>query len=375
MPLHTLAVAAQLTGSAVLALLFLPLGRHDRRSYLRIWVWAWVAQALAGVVLLVLDPSWSAAPFVRALHLWLAGAHGILVLAAAQSYARGGSLSRTHATGVVLVGVLAIAGALLASPSAPMIGREMFLLGGLYLLAAAILWPLRDASTVGLTVTIAALASVGVLDVIHGFISLGVFGPAATFAATAPVQVFLLQGVAAFAVALTVLDGAQFALSATGVELAQAQQRLRTLAQTDPLTGSFTRGVFRELVDDLRVDGMIQAGTVLLIDVDHLKRINAREGPAAGDAVIRGVADAIRTRTRASDLVVRWGSDEFVVVLPGASFVEGEARRAQISAAVAEVGLAATAGIAAYGPAKDIVEAVAEAERSLQARKAERAPE
>lgn len=362
-----------MTGSVALALLFPSLARHDRRPYLRIWTWAWVAQALAGLVVLLLDPGWAIAPFVRAFHLWLAGAHGILVLAAARSYARGGTLSKTHATALVLVGVLAIGGAFWAAPSAPMVGREMFLLGGLYLLAAAVLWPLRDASTVGLTVTIAALASVGILDIVQGFISLGVFGPAAIFAATAPAQVLLIQGVAAFSVALTVLDGAQFALSATGAELAQAQQRLRTLAQTDTLTGCYNRGVFRELVDDLRVDGMIQAGMVLLVDVDSLKRINAQEGPAAGDAVIRGVADAIRSRTRASDLVVRWGSDEFVVVLPGASFVEGEARRAQISAAVAEVGLAVTAGIAAYGPARDIVEAVAEADRSLHLRKAERA--
>jgi len=374
--LTVLSAAGQLTVCLALCLLFLPLARHDRRPYLRLWAAAWGAQALADAALLVLlgglDPRSAAGRSVIGLCLWLAGAHGILVLAAARSYARGGSLSRTHIAGLALLVAWAVAGPLSAAGPPTLLGRELFLLGALYLAASGTLWPLRESTTVGLNVAMAALAIAGLVFVVDGLASGAAFGLPAILVATAPGQGLVLQVVVAFGVFLAVLEGAQFALSATNADLSQAQQRLRTLAQTDPLTGCSNRRVFRELVNDLRADETVQAGTVLLLDVDGLKLINEQEGPAAGDAVIRGVADAIRSRTRPSDLLVRWGGDEFVVVLPGVSFVEGEARRAQIAAAVVETGLSATAGIAAYGPGKDIVQAVADADRSLQERKSQR---
>jgi diguanylate cyclase (GGDEF)-like protein len=56
--------------------------------------------------------------------------------------------------------------------------------------------------------------------------------------------------------------------------------------------------------------------SLLLIDVDGLKRINDSEGHAAGDRVIRGVANAISAGLRETDLGARWGGDEFAIVAP-----------------------------------------------------------
>jgi putative two-component system response regulator len=86
------------------------------------------------------------------------------------------------------------------------------------------------------------------------------------------------------------------------------------------------------------------------------------------------MADAIRARTRNTDLAVRWGGDEFLVVLPGLSEAEGSARRDQIAAAIGEGGLSASSGVAAYGESVDIMDAVETADASMYEVKARRAP-
>jgi diguanylate cyclase len=64
---------------------------------------------------------------------------------------------------------------------------------------------------------------------------------------------------------------------------------------------------------------------VALVDVDGLKAINDAHGHATGDRLLIGIADALRAGRRA-DLVARWGGDEFVVLLPDATPVEGSRR-------------------------------------------------
>ena len=68
----------------------------------------------------------------------------------------------------------------------------------------------------------------------------------------------------------------------------------------------------------------------IFIDVDGLKRINDTEGHAAGDTLLADVVAAIRERLRAYDLVIRWGGDEFVCVLPDATREEAERTLADI---------------------------------------------
>lgn len=85
----------------------------------------------------------------------------------------------------------------------------------------------------------------------------------------------------------------------------------------DSVTGLHTR---RSLQNAIR-----PPGALILIDVDHFKRINDRHGHGAGDAVLHQVGVAIQTAIRPDDLAGRWGGDEFVVWLPGADeLVAGE---------------------------------------------------
>lgn len=93
----------------------------------------------------------------------------------------------------------------------------------------------------------------------------------------------------------------------------------------DPLTGVFNRRHFEQLM--ARQEAVIQGRTrnrdyqaavgLVLLDVDHFKRINDTYGHAAGDEVLKAVAARLSALVRDQDAVVRWGGEEFVLVLPG----------------------------------------------------------
>ena len=90
-------------------------------------------------------------------------------------------------------------------------------------------------------------------------------------------------------------------------------QRLTELATHDPLTRLLNRNGLEEAVQRLFAARPPQAVVLLLVDVDHFKRINDSHGHAAGDAVLRGVAQTLAAQLRAGDLVARWGGEEFRV--------------------------------------------------------------
>jgi two-component system cell cycle response regulator len=92
----------------------------------------------------------------------------------------------------------------------------------------------------------------------------------------------------------------------------------RRMATTDGLTGLLNRRAFIEAVDRERArsDRHVFPMSLLLLDVDHFKRINDAHGHAAGDAVLQGVARVLESVARRSDFVGRWGGEEFVVALP-----------------------------------------------------------
>lgn len=91
--------------------------------------------------------------------------------------------------------------------------------------------------------------------------------------------------------------------------------RTRRRAQLDPLTETYNRLFLDENRESLSGDPA--GGAIVLIDVDELKTINDREGHEEGDKAIWTVAAAIKKLIRGDDYVIRWGGDEFLVVLPG----------------------------------------------------------
>lgn len=98
-----------------------------------------------------------------------------------------------------------------------------------------------------------------------------------------------------------------------------AQARLRDLLITDELTGVFSRRyLFEFLRQQLKqlIRGEGGCLSVLMLDLDHFKKINDTVGHVEGDRVLRQVGQLLRQLTRGSDVVARYGGEEFVVVLP-----------------------------------------------------------
>ncbi|MFA9271508.1 MAG: GGDEF domain-containing protein, partial [Baekduiaceae bacterium] len=87
----------------------------------------------------------------------------------------------------------------------------------------------------------------------------------------------------------------------------------------DQLTGLFNRGAFERRIQELeRADApLAEPIGVVLLDIDHFKGVNDGHGHAAGDAVLRDAAYAIRRNLRPFDVVYRLGGEEFLAILPG----------------------------------------------------------
>jgi diguanylate cyclase (GGDEF)-like protein len=125
----------------------------------------------------------------------------------------------------------------------------------------------------------------------------------------------------------------QLSLSLTNLDL---RERLENMALRDGLTGLYNRRFLDEMLEHelakLRRSGK-RAG-VMLIDVDHFKRFNDTYGHQAGDEALRKVGAALLANVRASDVVCRYGGEEFLVFLPECDLAECTARAEALRAAV-----------------------------------------
>ena len=109
------------------------------------------------------------------------------------------------------------------------------------------------------------------------------------------------------------------ARTASAIALVQANRQLLEHSVRDPLTGVANRKglelVARPMIDLARRQG--HAVHCLVVDVDTLRGINEEHGVREGDEVLLAVADALKVATRTTDIVARWGGDEFVLLGPG----------------------------------------------------------
>lgn len=103
-------------------------------------------------------------------------------------------------------------------------------------------------------------------------------------------------------------------------KLEQAEEFYQSLAEHDPLTGLYNERAFRDRYSRAieRASRTGQPVSLLLIDVDHLKRINDRYGHRTGNKALIHIATAMRDAKRNTDSAARWGGDEFAILLDGA---------------------------------------------------------
>jgi len=109
--------------------------------------------------------------------------------------------------------------------------------------------------------------------------------------------------------------------------LMRYQRRLEQMASTDKLTGLLNRHAFGILTEKLLAEYRREPRPIgiLLVDVDHFKSINDHHGHRAGDVVLSALAERLQAGLRASDFAVRWGGEEFLLVLKACDL--GEAQR------------------------------------------------
>ena len=128
--------------------------------------------------------------------------------------------------------------------------------------------------------------------------------------------------------ALTGLEGEITYMVGTGIDVTAArrldeerqaaEEQLRHMADHDALTGLFNRRRFEEELDRHVAHGRRygMSGALLMLDLDDFKQVNDRFGHRAGDAVLTAVAEVLRHRLRESDIIARFGGDEFAVLMP-----------------------------------------------------------
>jgi diguanylate cyclase (GGDEF)-like protein len=102
-------------------------------------------------------------------------------------------------------------------------------------------------------------------------------------------------------------------------QLIAAREELRDKAMHDPLTGLLNRGAFFEMFEQEVSRALRQPSplTLVIADLDHFKQINDRFGHPAGDEVLREAARRLRASVRLSDVVGRYGGEEFVALCVG----------------------------------------------------------
>jgi diguanylate cyclase (GGDEF)-like protein len=105
---------------------------------------------------------------------------------------------------------------------------------------------------------------------------------------------------------------------AVAVNHARLFQQMQHQALTDGLTGCFNRRFFEiQLERDLHLaTRMRQPVSLILLDIDHFKRVNDTHGHDAGDAALRILANALREEVRGVDTAARYGGEEFAIILP-----------------------------------------------------------
>ncbi len=111
------------------------------------------------------------------------------------------------------------------------------------------------------------------------------------------------------------------AMTVVALAIVHRTQRFRTLSTGDRLTGLFNRVYAEEFLSGelLRTARSRSSLVIAMLDVDSFKRFNDTHGHAAGDRALQRISDLVRRSLRRTDVVARYGGEEMLIILPGAS--------------------------------------------------------
>ena len=171
----------------------------------------------------------------------------------------------------------------------------------------------------------------------------------------------------------------QHSLQRLNESLRLETRSLAEIARTDPLTGALNRkGLADELMRIVRLgEGQTFPMTLVFIDIDHFKRINDSQGHDAGDQVIRGLAQLVRSAVQRDDLFARWGGEEFLLVFRDTPGVKGrviaERLRERIAAATwpGDLHVTCSFGVAEWHRGEDLNDGIKRADEAMYRAKQE----
>ena len=168
----------------------------------------------------------------------------------------------------------------------------------------------------GVIVIAAGMVLLSGINAAAAAVSLNVFRGADAFNQLLGFNIIVNMFVA-LAMHVLVFEDMTDALRRAHRELAQAHQEVKRLVITDPLTGCHNRRFFEE-IERREIQRHRRYGaplSVVFVDVNHFKQLNDTFGHDVGDEVLKAIGALLRRHVRESDYVIRWGGDEFVLLL------------------------------------------------------------
>ncbi|CAN7174500.1 GGDEF domain-containing protein [Acidovorax sp. LjRoot194] len=155
-----------------------------------------------------------------------------------------------------------------------------------------------------------------------------------------------------------------------------AENRLLKQATLDALTGLNNRAHFQTLAGHTltRIQRTGEPVALMLCDIDHFKQVNDRHGHAAGDRVLVAVAQVLAGQLRESDVLARWGGEEFLALMPASSLASAVEVAERIRAAIERIALdhqglpvplTMSFGVAQVASSDDLPAAIARADKAL----------
>ncbi len=227
-----------------------------------------------------------------------------------------------------------------------------------------------------------------------GFYSLGLMGCAMVYKTLTdpenyPYQVELAHFILIAAILPTIsslagqLNSMRMRLQSQKNELAQALTRIQILATRDELTGLFNRRHMMEVLTQHQ-KRLIRSGhhrfCLALLDIDHFKRINDTHGHGVGDEVLREFAATLQRALRDTDVLARWGGEEFLLLIndtsPELANIGLERARDMLAAApllahMPDLRVTFSAGLTGYDDVEELSTCIERADQALYRAKAE----
>lgn len=337
---HTSLVVStfQTAGTLLIALLLRLLTRGIPGRFLYYWSLGWVALAAAAVCqtfsfLLAPQLETENAVYLRrtavALYAFFQCAFGFYLWAGCRAYSRGTELGGRDWWLFVVPASAGLVAPIFIANTDLLFPFHSAVVGGFGLLALLTTTALRPTAlqtTIGLRMTQAALGGIALLfwhyTLVVGWVLNQVPRPDLEYLHYTALYDGLVEILLGFGMVILGTDSVRRELETkngeladTNRRLAEASKELAVAARTDPLTGLLNRRGLDALLAESK--GRPFEGSLAVLDINDLKKLNDTIGHSAGDAAIQHVARALRGQFRVTDPIFRTGGDEFLVLLEG----------------------------------------------------------